>query len=237
MCVLLNNRKMRIAALLLVSLTIAALLTVGSRSAQTEAMSEVGPQRTPSGNKTLVVAGGCFWCIEAMFEELRGVISVESGYAGGSKPNVTYEEVSSGMTGHAEVAKITFDSGVISTSDLLSIFFAAHDPTTLNRQGPDSGTQYRSAIFYSTPDEKALAERIRIAVAKERIWPNPIVTTIEPLKNYTPAEGYHQNYFGKYERAGTMERMKMNPGYCAAIIEPKVIKFRKKYADRLKKRA
>lgn len=186
--------------------------------------------------KTLVLGGGCFWCLEALFEELQGVISVENGYAGGNKPNVTYSEVCSGTTGHAEVGKITYDSSVISGEDLLRLFFTAHDPTTLNRQGPDVGTQYRSVIFYSNSEEKAMAEKIRKEVAKKKIWPNPIVTTIEPLKNYTRAEAYHQNYYSRFEQGDAKTKAGMNAAYCRAIIEPKVREFRKKYASKLKKK-
>lgn len=186
--------------------------------------------------KTLVVGGGCFWCIETLFEDLKGVSEVESGYAGGSKAGVSYEEVCTGTTGHAEVVKITYDPSQVSEADLLRLFFAAHDPTTLNQQGPDYGTQYRSVIFYSTSEQKALAERVRKEIADARIWKNPIVTTIEPLKNYTRAEEYHQNYFAKFEKADPATQAKMNAGYCRAIIEPKVRKFREKYASKLKKK-
>jgi peptide-methionine (S)-S-oxide reductase len=194
------------------------------------------PQPIPAGAKTLVVSGGCFWCIESQMDQLKGVYEAESGYAGGAKPGVTYEEVCSGNTGHAEAVKIVYDPKVVSADDLLRIFFTIHNPTTLNRQGPDEGTQYRSAIFYSTPEEKALAEKIRDEVAKAKIWKNPIVTSIEPLKNYTRAEEYHQNYFDKYEKASPVQRMSMNAGYCSAIIEPHVVEFRKRFADRLKKK-
>ena len=189
----------------------------------------------PPGSETLVVGGGCFWCTEAVYEELKGVISVESGYAGGTVPNATYEQVCSGNTGHAEVVKITFDPKVISAHDILSIFFTVHDPTTLNRQGPDSGTQYRSVIFYTSDKEKALAKSVIAEVTKAKIWPDPIVTTLELLKNYSKAEDYHQAYFDKFEHADASERSSMNSGYCSLIIEPKVEKFRHKYADRLKK--
>jgi peptide-methionine (S)-S-oxide reductase len=191
-----------------------------------------GPRETQS----LIVGGGCFWCIEALFEELKGVVSVESCYAGGTVPNATYQQVCSGTTGHAEAVRITFNPGEISAEDLLRLFFTAHDPTTLNQQGPDHGTQYRSVIFYATPQEKALAEKVLKEVSDSHIWPRPIVTTIEPLRNYTKAEDYHQNYFEKYEKASDQERATMNAGYCRAIIEPKVRHFREKYAAKLKKR-
>jgi peptide-methionine (S)-S-oxide reductase len=189
----------------------------------------------PAGSKSLVVAGGCFWCIEAIFDDLKGVLHAENGYAGGHKAGVTYEEVCSGRTGHAEVVKIVYDPEQVSVADLLRLFFAVHDPTTLNRQGPDAGTQYRSAVFYATPEERSLAEKIKAEIEKAKIWPRPIVTTIEPLKNYTRAEDYHQDYFARFEKAGPVERMKMNAGYCSAIIEPKVRKFREKYAAKLKR--
>ncbi|AIE84230.1 peptide-methionine (S)-S-oxide reductase MsrA [Fimbriimonas ginsengisoli] len=193
------------------------------------------PKPAPAGSKTLVVAGGCFWCVESQMDQLRGVYFAESGYAGGQHPGVDYEEVCSGQTGHAEAVRVVFDPKVISEADLLRIFFTIHNPTTLNQQGPDHGTQYRSAIFYSSPEEKELAIKIRDEIAKAKLWKNPIVTSIEPLKNYTPAEEYHQNYFEKYEKATDAQRMTMNAGYCAAIVEPHVIEFRHKFADRLKK--
>lgn len=208
---------MIVAKLLLAALGIAALL------ATTEAQS-------PAKSETLIVGGGCFWCLEVIFEELKGVDRVESGYAGGPRPNPTYEQVCTGTTGHAEVIKITFQPAVISKKDLLRIFFTIHDPTTLNRQGPDSGTQYRSAIFFTDAAEKQLAQDIIAEITKEAIWPNKIVTTVEPLLNYTRAEDYHQDYYAKFEKASEAERMKMNAGYCAVIIEPKVQKFREKFA-------
>ncbi len=194
------------------------------------------PEEVSPGDKTLVVAGGCFWCVEAIFEQLRGVSKVESGYAGGRVPNPSYEAVCSGLTGHAEAVRVYYDPKEISADDLLRIFFTTHDPTTLNRQGPDSGTQYRSAIFYSNDEEKALGKRIIDEIDQKRIWPNPIVTTLEPLKEFYVAESYHQNYFDTYENSGEAQRGRMNGGYCRAVIEPKVAKFRKEYADKLKKK-
>lgn len=195
------------------------------------------PAQKPANAKELVLGAGCFWCVEAIFEDLIGVSSVESGYAGGENPNPTYEEVCSGQTGHAEVIKITYDPKLITADDLLHIFFTVHDPTTLNRQGGDSGTQYRSVVFYADPETKALAEKVKADIEREKIWRDPIVTTLEPLKNYATAEAYHQNYFEKFEKAGTMERMKMNSGYCSVVIEPKVRKFREKYAAKLRKKS
>lgn len=193
------------------------------------------PSNTPEGAQEWVLGGGCFWCIEAIYDELEGVYFAENGYAGGDQPNVTYQQVCSGLTGHAEVVRIVFDPKKVSSSDLLKLFFAVHDPTTLNRQGGDIGTQYRSVIFYQNETEKEIAEKIINEITKEGLWSQPIVTTIEPLKNYTRAEEYHQDYFAKYEKASPEERSKMNAGYCAAVIEPKVAKFRQKYVAKLKK--
>lgn len=190
----------------------------------------------PEGAKTLYVAGGCFWCTESQFEMLRGVYDVESGYAGGAPAGVSYEQVSSGRTGHAETVKITYDPKVVSAADLLRIFFTIHNPTTLNQQGPDHGTQYRSAIFYKNDEEKQLAQQIMLEVTKAHIWNAPLVTTIEPLRNWTKAEEYHQNYFEKYEHATPAQRMSMNSGYCSAVVEPHVLEFRHRFADRLKKK-
>ncbi|MDQ2986499.1 MAG: peptide-methionine (S)-S-oxide reductase MsrA [Armatimonadota bacterium] len=190
----------------------------------------------PQGDKTLVVAAGCFWCVEAIFEELRGVSKVESGYTGGKLPNPTYEQVCAGITGHAEAVRVYYNSAEISADDLLRIFFTTHDPTTLNRQGPDSGTQYRSAIFYSNDEEKLRGEKIIKEIDEAKIWSGPIVTTLEPLKEFYLAEEYHQNYYDAYENGGELQRARMNGGYCRAVIEPKVAKFRKMYRDKLKKK-
>jgi peptide-methionine (S)-S-oxide reductase len=169
------------------------------------------------------LAGGCFWCTEAVFQDLKGVSSVESGYIGGTKPNPTYEDICTGATGHAEAIRITFDPDEIGYGDLLDVFFATHDPTTLNRQGNDSGTQYRSAIF---PHSPAQEDEARAAIARAGAdWPKPIVTSIEPLATWHPAEDYHQRY---WERVGDR-----NP-YCMAVIPPKLQKLRRKFADRLK---
>ncbi|MCB2013305.1 MAG: peptide-methionine (S)-S-oxide reductase MsrA [Sphingobium sp.] len=168
------------------------------------------------------LAGGCFWCTEAVFLQLKGVSAVESGYIGGALPDPTYEQVCSGTTGHAEAIRINFDPAVISYDDLLDVFFATHDPTTLNRQGNDIGTQYRSAIF---PHDAAQADVARAAIERAQADHSvPIVTTIEPLADWYPAEGYHQDY---WNRAGDR-----NP-YCMAVIPPKLQKLRKKFAERL----
>jgi peptide-methionine (S)-S-oxide reductase len=169
------------------------------------------------------LGGGCFWCLEAVFEEVRGVQSVVSGYAGGRQPNPSYEQVCSGATGHAEVVQVTFDPAVISFRELLEIFFAIHDPTTLNRQGADVGTQYRSAIFYHSPEQKQAAEGLIAELNAAGTWDRPIVTVVVPFEAFYPAEGYHQSYF------------RNNPaqGYCSVVIAPKVAKFRKQFAGRL----
>ena len=171
------------------------------------------------------LAGGCFWCLEAVYDELRGVKHVESGYAGGHVENPTYKAVCTGATGHAEVVQVAFDPDVVSFKELLEVFFTIHDPTTLNRQGADVGTQYRSAIFYHSPRQKEVAEEVIAEVTEAGLWDNPIVTEVTELDTFYPAEDYHQEYFAN------------NPdqGYCRVVIAPKVAKFRKKYYDRLKK--
>lgn len=188
----------------------------------------------PPKPESIVLGAGCFWCPESMYEQLIGVVDVESGYAGGAKAGVTYAQVMTGTTGHAEVIKVTFNPAEISRRDLLRIFFTIHDPTTLNRQGNDVGPQYRSAIFYANPGERKLAVEVIDEVTKQKLFKNKIVTTLEPLKNYTRAEEYHQNYFARFEKATEEERAKMNAGYCVYVVEPKVRAFRAKYASRLK---
>jgi peptide-methionine (S)-S-oxide reductase len=169
-----------------------------------------------------VIAGGCFWCVEAVFQGLEGVVALESGYIGGAIPDPSYKQVCSGTTGHAEAISVQFDSTLISYSDLLDVFFATHDPTQLNRQGGDVGTQYRSAIFPDSPQQEAEAREAVIRNQPE--WPAPIVTTIEPMAQWWPAEDYHQDYWN-----GEGQR---NP-YCLAVIPPKLAKLRKKFANRL----
>lgn len=182
-------------------------------------------EATAEGKEVATLAGGCFWCTEAIFKELRGVEKVESGYSGGSVKNPTYEQVSSGTTGHAEVIQITFDPKVVSFKELLEVFFVTHDPTTLDRQGADVGTQYRSAVFYHSKEQKKIAEEIIKDFTAQKLYPDPIVTKLESFKAFYKAEEYHQNY---YER---------NPekGYCRIVIEPKVLKFRKQFINKLKK--
>ncbi len=169
------------------------------------------------------LGGGCFWCLEPVFAELRGVDVVTSGYSGGAA-NATYEEVCSGRTGHAEVVQIAFDPQSIGFDDLLRVFFTVHDPTTLNRQGADMGTQYRSAIFYHNDAQREIAEQVMTEIETQRIWSNPLVTELAAFREFFPAEEYHQNYFERNP----------NQGYCCVVIAPKVAKFRKLYAERLK---
>ncbi|MGI8788856.1 MAG: peptide-methionine (S)-S-oxide reductase MsrA [Pyrinomonadaceae bacterium] len=175
--------------------------------------------------ETATLGAGCFWCVEAVFDDLKGVISVESGYSGGHTENPTYREVCSETTGHAEVAQVTFDPNVISFKEILQVFFAVHDPTTLNRQGNDVGTSYRSAIFYHDDEQKRIAEEVIKEVEAEGVYDNPIVTEVEPFDKFYIAENYHQEYFVNNP----------NQPYCAAVVAPKVRKFREKFVDRLKK--
>jgi peptide-methionine (S)-S-oxide reductase len=177
-----------------------------------------------SQSEVATLAGGCFWCLEAAFGQLRGVERVESGYTGGQVPNPSYERVCSGTTGHAEVVQVTFDPDVISFADLLHVFFTIHDPTTPNQQGADVGTQYRSAIFYHDALQKAEAERVIAELAADKVWDDPIVTELEPLDKFYPAEEYHRDYY----------RRNPNQGYCRAVVAPKVAKVRKLYFDKLK---
>jgi peptide-methionine (S)-S-oxide reductase len=180
---------------------------------------------TTHKTETATLGGGCFWCIDTIFRELKGVEKVESGYAGGKTINPSYKDVCSGLTGHAEVIQVTFDPTVISYRDLLGVFFTVHDPTTLNRQGADVGTQYRSIILYNSPEQEATAKAVIEELTREKLWDDPIVTQVVPLTTYFPAETYHQDYYN------------LNPeqGYCQVVIAPKVAKFRKRYLDRLKK--
>jgi peptide-methionine (S)-S-oxide reductase len=171
------------------------------------------------------LGGGCFWCLEPIYEELRGVTRVEPGYSGGQTPNPTYQQVCGGNTGHAEVVQVEFDPNVIAFEDVLHVFFSVHDPTTRNRQGADVGTQYRSAIFYHSPEQQATAKRVIQEIESSGVWGRPIVTEVAPLTKFYPAEAYHHRYY------------ELNPeqGYCRVVIEPKVAKFREKYLSMLKR--
>jgi peptide-methionine (S)-S-oxide reductase len=170
------------------------------------------------------LGGGCFWCLEAVYVETAGVISVVSGYMGGAKPNPSYKEVCSGSSGHVEVVQVTFDPAILSYRNVLEIFFAIHDPTTLNRQGNDAGTQYRSVIFYHSAGQQATATQLIAELTAEKAFPSPIVTAVEPAPAFYPAEDYHQQYFENNP----------NQPYCTFVVSPKVQKFRKKFGDRLK---
>jgi peptide-methionine (S)-S-oxide reductase len=170
------------------------------------------------------LGGGCFWCLEAVFEGLRGVERVVSGYAGGDVADPSYQQVCTGTTGHAEVVQVTFDPSAISFRELLEVFFGTHDPTTLNRQGMDVGTQYRSVIFYHSPEQQEIAEQTIAELSAAGIWDRPIVTQVVPFRQFYPAEDYHQGYF----------RNNPGQGYCQAVVAPKVAKFRKQFAAKLK---
>ncbi len=182
------------------------------------------PISSSTGDKLATLGGGCFWCLEAVFDQVKGVDSVESGYMGGGRPNPTYEAVCTGTTGHAEVIQIKFDPEVIPYRELLEIFFGIHDPTTLNRQGNDAGTQYRSAIFYHSPEQKTTAHEVIHKLTEEKLFDDPIVTEVVPASPFYIAEDYHQEYYAQ------------NPSqpYCAYLINPKVAKFRQRFTDKLK---
>lgn len=178
-----------------------------------------------SALETAVLGGGCFWCLDAVFRELAGVARVESGYAGGATANPGYEEVCSGRTGHAEVVRVTFDPSALAFRDLLGVFFAIHDPTTKDRQGPDVGTQYRSVIFAQSPGQRSIAEEVVRELDARKLWPGPIVTEIAGAATFWPAEVYHQDYFAQNPRQP----------YCMGVVAPKVAKFRKQFIERLKR--
>lgn len=187
-------------------------------------MSDITTPAHQAPHLTAILGGGCFWCLEAVYKDLAGVRDVLSGYAGGDGGNPTYEQVCSGRTGHAEVVRVTYDPAVLSYADLLRVFFTIHDPTTLNRQGADVGSQYRSVIFTSSDEERAVAETIMREIAAAGIWDGPVVTEITHLPAFYPAEAEHHDYFALHPGAG----------YCRVVIAPKVSKFRKAFAERLK---
>lgn len=179
----------------------------------------------PTGNKEVItLAGGCFWCLEAVYDNLKGVTDVVSGYSGGHVADPSYEQVCTGMTGHAESVQLTFDPQQISLKQILEVFFTIHDPTTLNRQGADVGTQYRSAIFYQSPEQKKVAEEVVKELEAQKVWDNPIVTELKPVSQFYPAEDYHQEYYVN----------NLRQPYCQIVIAPKVAKFRKRFMDRVK---
>ncbi len=176
------------------------------------------------GTQSITLGGGCFWCTEAVFDQVAGVTDVESGYTNGHTKNPTYEEICTGTTGHAEVVKVEFDPKKITLREILEIFFVIHDPTTLNRQGNDVGTQYRSGIYYSNPEQKKEAEAVLEEIAQSKTYSSPVVTEVVPLENYSTAEAYHQEYFVNHP----------NQGYCAFVAAPKVEKFKKTFASKVK---
>ncbi len=187
-------------------------------------MSAAAPKLS-TGKEVATLAGGCFWCLEAVFDELKGVESVESGYMGGHTRNPAYQQVCNGDTGHAEVVRVTFDPTVTPFKELLEVFFVIHDPTTLNYQGNDFGSQYRSAIFYHTPEQKAAAENVIARLNAAKLWSVPIVTEVTPAADYYAAEDYHQEYYSRNPRQP----------YCQAVVAPKVQKFRKHFLDKLRR--
>jgi len=211
--------KMRQAYIYLIGLVVLIPSELKSSTPQNKHM-----ETKETGSKIAVFAGGCFWCTEAMFSQLKGVQKVISGYSGGKVANPTYDQVCTGRTGHAECTQITYDPAQVTYAELLEIFWMTHDPTTLNRQGADSGTQYRSAIFYTDEDQKKEAISIKAKLEKEKIWSDPIVTEITKFEKFYPAEDYHQDYY----------KNNPNQGYCRIVITPKIEKFRKIFADKLK---
>lgn len=192
--------------------------------ASTYGQTTTKPKTMITSEQLATFGGGCFWCTEAVFLDVKGVSKVESGYAGGTVKNPTYKEVSTGLTGHAEVIQITYDPKVVTYDVLLEIFWNTHDPTTLNRQGADEGTQYRSVVFYHSEDQKKVADQYKSQLEASKVYKNRIVTEITPLTNYYPAEDYHQNYYA----------LNQGQGYCQYVIRPKVEKFRKQFQSKLK---
>lgn len=202
-------------------LLLLTLIFSGSSFAQVTAL-----QKSNQDLETITLAGGCYWCVEAVYEQLDGVKSAVSGFAGGKNPNPTYDQVSTGRTGYAEVVQITYDKTKTNLDEIFKIFFTVHDPTTLNRQGADVGTQYRSAIFYKNEAQKKAAQTVIAALTKANVYDSPIVTTLEPLTKFYPAEEYHQDYY---------QNNKSQP-YCQMVIQPKMEKFEKVFKSRLKKK-
>lgn len=212
------NSKMRLMA------TAIGLAILGGWNLMNDAQDARAAGTTPPAREIATLGGGCFWCMEAVFEELSGVLKVESGFAGGVGP-ASYQEVCTGNTGHAEVIQVTYDPGVISYNQILAVFFATHDPTSLNRQGADVGTQYRSAIFTSSDEQKRIAAEAIAKLERDGVFAKPVVTQIEPLKGFSKADEHHQDYY----------RRNMNQGYCQVVINPKLTKFRREFSGMLKR--
>lgn len=204
------------------SIYLIVLMTTFSLFAQKNSKNETSQNNL----ETITIGGGCYWCVEAVYENLMGVQSVVSGFAGGKTVNPSYEEVSSGRTGYAEVVQITFDKTVTNLDEIFKVFFTVHDPTTLNKQGADEGTQYRSVIFYKNEEQKLAAQSIIAALKKAKVYDDPIVTTLEPFTKFYKAEVYHQNYYQNNK----------NQQYCQLVIQPKIAKFEKIFKNRLKKK-
>ncbi len=212
--------------LLIMLMSFTACAQPGNESSSTKNLEQKSPDMDKPGLEIATLGGGCFWCIEAIYQDLQGVYKVESGYSGGATANPTYREIGSGTTGHAEVVQVHFDPEEISFDEILEVFWSTHNPTTLNRQGHDVGTQYRSAIFYHSEDQKQIAERSAKEVATE-LWDNPIVTEVTAFQAFYVAESYHQDYYS----------LNASQPYCRAVISPKMAKFREKFADKLKSAA
>lgn len=211
--------------ILLAAACLAALATVADATGDAMGGPSMSAATPDPKQAQITLAGGCFWCLEAVFDELAGISQVESGYSGGTTPDPTYREVCTGETGHAEVVQLTFDPAVLSLEDILRVFFTIHDPTTLNRQGADVGTQYRSAIFYRDPAQRQAAEQVIQEITDRKIWDRPIVTQVIPFEAFYKAEEYHQSYYANNARQP----------YCQIVIAPKVAKFREQFRERLKK--
>lgn len=204
---------------------IIALLLCGLTAGAAQNSTEKKGRPMEPRHETVTLGAGCFWCVEAVYQQLEGVEKVESGYSGGTVKDPSYEQVCTGRTGHAEVIQVTFDPAKISFAEILNVFFKTHDPTTLNKQGADVGTQYRSAIFYHSPEQKATAERVMKETAAAKVWDDPIVTEISPFTAFYKAEQYHQNYYNEHS---------YQP-YCMMVINPKLSKFKKEFSSKLKK--
>jgi peptide-methionine (S)-S-oxide reductase len=209
---------------ILIALSMLVLSACQPKSSTSNNVKAKEPMSTNKQLDTATFGGGCFWCMEAVFQDLRGVEKVESGFSGGHVKNPAYREVCEGTTGHAEVTQITFDPSVITYKDLVDIFWHVHNPTTLNQQGNDVGTQYRSVIFYHNEEQKKIAEASKAEATQTKVWPDPIVTEISPFTVFYKAEDYHQNYF----------KNNPNQSYCVYVVNPKVQKFKKQYHDKLK---
>lgn len=206
------------------ALILAAAFFMGACSQNQPKTTVMNNEKNGNGYDTATFGAGCFWCVEAIFQQMKGVISVKSGYSGGETKNPTYKEVCSGETGHAEVCQVVYDPKLVSFKDLLEAFWQTHDPTTLNKQGNDFGTQYRSVIFYHNEEQKQLAEKYKKELDLSGAFSKPIITQIEPFTVFYPAEDYHQNYYN----------LNSEQGYCSYIIKPKLDKFKKAFHDKLK---